>query len=216
MNDLKYLSSNENIKKEWAEYFNSITKKIKDGYEIISSEEDGCDEYGYMYWVDCKNGWNGRKHELKSKYTSEIYQTIKYLCSKQISIYCKKVYVDDNILLICKNLIKLNKEHINILSEEEFLEKEYEVLLLNKIKNFLIDIKTTSIKYHLQYKYPIEDILTSNINNFINYINLNTYSYSLKEFITKGLDSFISKNKDISKDDTNKILYILDNLNKTV
>ena len=35
---------------------NTKIKDIKNGYEIIYYEEDGCDDDGPMFWVDCING----------------------------------------------------------------------------------------------------------------------------------------------------------------
>ena len=212
--NLKYLSSNENIKKELAEHFNRITKKIKNGYEVIDREEDGCDEYGYLYWVECKNGWSGREHSVNSACRNAIFNKIKEICDKSITIYCKKIYVDDSLANYCKTLSIINKDNINSLTEEEFLNLKSEVLFLNDIKKYLIDVKQKTVKYGIQYKYTFEDILTSNIKNFTNYIKINMYNSFLKEFVTKCLESYISKFTDISKDQTHKILIILDDLNK--
>lgn len=214
MEDIKYLSSTENIKKELAEHFNRITQKIEDGYEVISSEQDGCDEYGFMYWVECKNGWSGREHEISSKYKRDIFKSIQDICSKPITIYCKNIYIDDKIANICKNSLKVNNSDITILSEEEFLKIKSEILFLNRLKIFVVDEKKNYLKYNLHFKYPIDEILTSNLNNFVNSINISAYSHTLKPFFTKCLGKFISKFKDISKEETCKILYILDNLNK--
>lgn len=211
--NLKYLSSDENIKKELAEYFNRITKKIKNGYEVINREQDGCDEYGHLYWVDCKNGWCGREHSITSECRNDIFSKIIEMCDKPITIYCKKVYIDDSLANHCKTLPVINKNHINILTEEEFLNLKSEVLFLNDIKKYLIDVRQKTIKYSIQYKYPVKDILTSSIKNFTNYIKINMYNYLLKDFVTKGLESYISNFKNLSKDETHKILFILDNLN---
>ena len=40
------------------------------------------------------------------------------------------------------------------------------------------------------------------------------YNSFLKMFVTKGLESYISKFTNISKDQTEKILFILDEINK--
>jgi hypothetical protein len=54
---------------------NSINKKIKEikcGYEILYYDEDGCDEDGPMYWVDCVNGWYGRHWNVRSSMFNKI------------------------------------------------------------------------------------------------------------------------------------------------
>ena len=44
----------------------------KNGYEIIYYEEDGCDDDGPMFWVDCINGWYGREWNVKSSMYNKI------------------------------------------------------------------------------------------------------------------------------------------------
>ena len=46
--------------------------KIIDGYTVVFSESDGCDEYGYLYWVDCKNGFSGRCYDVSPAQTLAI------------------------------------------------------------------------------------------------------------------------------------------------
>ena len=48
-------------------------EKIKAGYEVIWSEADGCDEYGYKYWIECKNGYSGRDWDVNPA----LYRSIK-------------------------------------------------------------------------------------------------------------------------------------------
>ena len=47
-------------------------KKIEDGYRIVWKEQDGCDEYGLKYWVDCENGFSGRSWEIQSSLSKDI------------------------------------------------------------------------------------------------------------------------------------------------
>ena len=51
---------------------NTKIKDIKNGYEIIYYEEDGCDDDGPMFWVDCINGWYGREWNVKSSMYNKI------------------------------------------------------------------------------------------------------------------------------------------------
>jgi hypothetical protein len=58
-----------------------IIKKHDDGFTIIedSVELDGCDKYGEMYWVDCKNGWSGREHFLQTSKDEYIKDEVEKL-----------------------------------------------------------------------------------------------------------------------------------------
>ena len=47
-------------------------KKIEDGYRIVWQEQDGCDQYGLKYWVDCDNGFSGRSWEIQSSLSKDI------------------------------------------------------------------------------------------------------------------------------------------------
>jgi len=55
---------------------------IKDGYEIIEWEQDGCDIDGLKYWVECKNGFSSRSWEVDSA------------CKKAITNYKKNIFED--------------------------------------------------------------------------------------------------------------------------
>ena len=75
---------------------------IKDGYEIIEWEKDGCDRYGWEYWTTCKNGYSSRSWEVNSECNKAIANYKKYLFEYGIQYnrtiyYMKKEVIDNSI-----------------------------------------------------------------------------------------------------------------------
>ena len=54
-----------NIKKKLLSKIKKL-KYIIDGYEVVFEEQDGCDEYGFLYWIECKkNGYSSSEVGFK-------------------------------------------------------------------------------------------------------------------------------------------------------
>jgi hypothetical protein len=53
--------------------------EIKDNFEIVERIEDGCDEGGILYWVECKNGWHDRSWNLSSAIKNSIEEFKMYI-----------------------------------------------------------------------------------------------------------------------------------------
>ena len=75
---------------------------IKDGYEIIEWEQDGCDRFGVKYWTTCKNGFSSRSWEVNIKCEKAITNYKKYLFKDGITYkgtiyYMKKEVIDNSI-----------------------------------------------------------------------------------------------------------------------
>ena len=75
---------------------------IKDGYEIIEREQDGCDMDGWKYWVWCKNGFSARDWEVDSECNKAIANYKKYRFEDGIPYngtiyYMKKEVIDNSI-----------------------------------------------------------------------------------------------------------------------
>jgi hypothetical protein len=66
----------EDCSKELYDHLKRKIRKINDGYEIVSWEQDGCDEYGFKYWVECKNEWGGRDWDVSE---ARFYGVHSYL-----------------------------------------------------------------------------------------------------------------------------------------
>ena len=76
-----------------------LLKKIDNigtGYVITSWEQDGCDEYGHLYWVTCKNGFGARSYNIESHYNKSIKQFKKDIVDNGIVYNDKKYWVDYN------------------------------------------------------------------------------------------------------------------------
>lgn len=170
--------------------FDLINKKIQyiiDGYDIVDREADGCDEYGHLYWVDCKNGWGGREHDISSVMKESIYSYLHDFCNSVQSLNCKNIYIDDVLCLYRNGIFGL--DNISIISEEEYMANNNVRDKLSEIKKKFLLYKE-SHEYWQQYKYKFEYLLCSNVNNFIK---------SLKEVISVDLIISILKNKEILK-----------------
>ena len=75
---------------------------IKDGYEIIEWEKDGCDRDGWKYWTTCKNGFSARDWEVDSECNKAIANYKKYIFEDGIpyngtTYYMKKEVIDNSI-----------------------------------------------------------------------------------------------------------------------
>ena len=58
---------------------NERIREINNGFEIIESIADGCDEGGILYWVECKNGWHDRSWNLSSAIKNSIEEFKMYI-----------------------------------------------------------------------------------------------------------------------------------------
>tara|TARA_B110001469_G_scaffold123902_3_gene136652 strand:+ start:3444 stop:3956 length:513 start_codon:yes stop_codon:yes gene_type:complete len=53
--------------------------EINGDFEIVERIEDGCDEGGILYWVECKNGWHDRSWNLSSAIKNSIEEFKMYI-----------------------------------------------------------------------------------------------------------------------------------------
>ena len=92
---------------------------IKDGYEIIEREADGCDMDGVKYWVWCKNGYSSRSWEVDSECNKAITNYKKYLFKDGIAYngtkYYMKKYIIDNIINRDYKVPFISKEEYDLL-----------------------------------------------------------------------------------------------------
>ena len=76
-------------------------KDIKHQYKVVWSEQDGCDEDGFKYWVECVNGYSGRSWDAHYQMTSEMRDYISYIINNGIYIKGK------NITQTVKSILKI-------------------------------------------------------------------------------------------------------------
>ena len=81
------------------EIIEQISNNINDiltNWKVVQSVMDGCDSYGFLYWVSCHNGWEGRSYELST-------------------------YILDDLMSYFQNLIELNTNNmLKSKDDEEF------------------------------------------------------------------------------------------------
>lgn len=187
--------------------------KITDGYTIINSYSDGCDEYGFLYWVECKNGFNLRDHDIKSYLIKDIFTYLQNII-KNI-----RVELNDSIYqcelhenLIFEYIINLDHSDYNII----ILNKE-QIKSRNILKNKIEHIKDKFLKgLDVYYKDKRKDYNYYRINfNFtknIDCMNIKNFKDSLS--ILFNYNDFIYR-KIINKNSNNLIKKILKNSNLT-
>jgi len=116
--------------------------KIIEGYTIINSYVDGCDEEGPFYWVECKNGFDLRDYDIKSYQKKDIFTYLQFI------IKCIKITIDNKtrICQLHESLIfnyfmnkELSENDIKILSNEEIQNR-------NQLEKKLIIIKDKFLK----------------------------------------------------------------------
>ena len=100
-------------------------KRIIRGYEIIFREEDGCDEDGKMYWVECRNNFSSRSWDVAPRRHEDITFYLKEIASNGIQYNNTHYFLDPEIYFV--NFLKYDKFvkpnfRINIISEKEHSE----------------------------------------------------------------------------------------------
>ena len=98
----------------------------KRGFKVVDTIEDGGDEYGPKYWITCRNGWEGRDHELNNKIWKSIREELVNIVNNGISVNDKIHYIYPKIIFSDKYMKEISKE-------------EYDINMKNK--KFLLDIK---------------------------------------------------------------------------
>ena len=101
-------------------------KRIIRGYEIIFEEPDGCDEYGTMYWVDCRNGFSTRSWDVPPRMHTDVNAYLKQIASQGIDYNHTRYFLDPEIYFV--NFLKYDKFEkpdfrIKIISENEHQKK---------------------------------------------------------------------------------------------
>ena len=71
--------------------------KIINGYTVVWTEADGCDEYGIKYWVDCKNGFSGRSWDIRPATIKAIRSYFKDILENGIEYNTERYYIKDDI-----------------------------------------------------------------------------------------------------------------------
>lgn len=174
---------------------NKKVEQIKKGFEIIpeSVEADGCDEYGFLYWVTCRNRWTGREHEVPNAIYRKIHNTFVKLIDNGFLINNKKIVIEKKFLLnINSNDIHnycVKNEDIKLMKNEINYNVKNELELLKK-KMLSTLLKKTPYYFNMVYQ---NKIMCDNVNifkkSFIKFLKRDIYSRYvsiLEDIILKG------------------------------
>ena len=102
----------EKIRKIIDNMFNYIV----DGYTIIDRSVNDCDEYGYIYDVYCKNGFDGQQHDIQPAIFYDKMMFLKKLVDYGLYIEGKRYYIHE--------LILFDRYKIKFINENEFFSRK--------------------------------------------------------------------------------------------
>ena len=122
-------------------------KNIIDGYKIIpeSYEQDGCDKYGVLYWVDCYNGKSGRSYEIDSMLNNSLQKLFLKIIFEGIIYKSNKYYIDSKFINNSKNLVV---NDIRILKPDEIINNKINYNIYKGIYNKIEITKQKNIQLY--------------------------------------------------------------------
>ena len=173
-----------NIKKKLLSKIKKKLKYIIDGYEVVFEEQDGCDEYGYMYWIECKNGYSSRSWNLNSQINEDIENFYLRLFIDGIYYRNKRYFIKPS-----QNISSV--KDITLIDYDEYMiyynnNKKYNMIIntiINKINDSDIYYKNRIDNYNRNmfiYQDLVKTILNIKIKHHMVFSNKNVYQV-LKE-----------------------------------
>ena len=175
-----------NIKKKIIKILKNATKNIVKGYVIMDWEQDGCDEYGYKYWVECKNGSSCREWEVSTLLENSLMDYYK-------NIFIKGIFIEDTIYYLDpKKLINFDKDKlIDIIDYEEW---KYYLDIYNNNVNLLSEFEAVLLKLSkISSEYFKYQSFRMNRNTMIELSTIETILL-VKKFSTSLNKEYIKKN----------------------
>ena len=82
---------------------------IIEGYTVLETIADGCDEYGVNYWVVCKNGFDGRSWDIYSSCFQSVQRYLKSVIDDGIVYNNIRYHLDDSLY---KDIVSCNLNSI--------------------------------------------------------------------------------------------------------
>ena len=97
---------------------------IEKGYKIIDKYADDCDEYGPLYWIECRNGWSGRDYDLPDVICNSVRIELINIVDNGLRINGKLHFIDPRAIFSNKYLMEISEEQYldNIKSKESLTE----------------------------------------------------------------------------------------------
>lgn len=100
-----------------------LVKEVKNifrGFEVVWEEMDGCDEYGSMYWVECRNGFSGRSWDVSPRLIDKLDEYLKNVANEGIKYNKIQYFLDPDIYFV--NFVKYSK----------FIKPNFKIKLITK------------------------------------------------------------------------------------
>lgn len=97
---------------------------IEKGYKIIDQYADDRDEYGPLYWIECRNGWSGRDYDLPDVIRNSVRRELINIVDNGLRINGKLHFIDPRAIFTEKYLMEISEEQYrdNIKSREYLTE----------------------------------------------------------------------------------------------
>jgi hypothetical protein len=92
-------------------------KDNEQDFQIVWDEEDGCDEYGSMFWVYCRGGWSGRSWDLDTARHHNMLKQKQDMFLNGIKIGSKVYYLDP--VMYRQNWYDPSSIEVKLISEEQ-------------------------------------------------------------------------------------------------
>ena len=84
------------IMDEIRELIRRSIERINKGYIVRHKEADGCDEYGFKYWVYC-DLWSGRSWDLDEAFRHAFFENTSCFINHGVKIGNKTYYLNPNM-----------------------------------------------------------------------------------------------------------------------
>ncbi len=220
-----FVMNNQEIKGKIYEKITRCIQEIIDGYKIIHQEEDGCDEYGFLYWVECENGFNMREHDIETYMKKDILNYLQN-CVLGITINHND---NDYEYQLSENIIYMKTfgiDDINILTKDEIDERNNIIEKIKPLKQRFLKSLDNTFKKDSGYNMDRflgglafkNEICTLNFKDFVNslFITFNTIDFVYKNIINnsynKKLIISILKKSELSDEENTKLKNIFKSL----
>lgn len=197
----------------------SIIKIVK-GYDVISKYADGNDEYGFLYFVYCRNGYEAESCYVRPTMIDAVKMYLKSIIENGIEYNNNLYYLDENlyyqIMVASTNTYykyvfeeETNfKFKINLISYPEFKKYRENQVAFNSVKDNIIENFKKKIDDY-KAKYSKEQIA-------IDYrLKVKTPNDELKEVKSAFIKSIFTSNK-LAKDTVDSNIKYYANFEKDI
>ena len=156
------------MKEELLTIIHKIIRNIISGYKVVHTSVDDYDEYGAIYLVYCKNGYETYDYHLNSEISRKIINRINSIIVNGINFKKQKYYLDPKLLseIYIKPFKRIELDSIKILSVDERLDFISYMGVLENIREFTMDYIKKNINCY-RCSYPSKnDINITSCQNF--------------------------------------------------